>query len=216
MTDDITAPLHELRTLYREVIRDRKVISDEVKEKYREIAANEIRQRTQAMEYAFADRLRTLKEVHGLTVTDIQKHVFHTKAWDVWEKWKDLAGIVPEAVVREQAKAEMAKAAKIWEWNEDYTVLTLLKNEATGTAFSFPVHVVSWKVFPTGVKVNLDPDVYQAIYDRDGVAAWRGATETAVKAIGQAVTAGYAANHGMDTEQGYAVQRDLDAVWLSA
>lgn len=103
---DITAPLTELRAAYRalqSVKRDKK---EEITEKYRARIEDEIRAAVEAERYAFAKRLRDMKDEYGLRVTDIQDHVLRTRNWKVWEDLRDYADIAPEQVLRDNAREE--------------------------------------------------------------------------------------------------------------
>jgi hypothetical protein len=122
MTNDVTAPLTELRAAYRAYQNAKRDKKEEIREKYEARIADEVRAAVEAEKYAFAKLLADRKEFYDLRVTDIQDHVLRTRNWKVWEDIRDYADIAPEQVVREQnrtAKKEAdALAAKTHDFNE--------------------------------------------------------------------------------------------------
>lgn len=101
---DITAPLTELRAAYRAYQNAKRDKKEEIREKYETRIAGEVRAAVEAEKYAFATRLRDLKEYYGLNVTDIQDHVLRTRNWKVWEDIRDYADIQPEQIIREKTR----------------------------------------------------------------------------------------------------------------
>ena len=119
MTDD-TSEVAELSAAYLANRTSNATITAEVRAKYRAIMAEEIRQRKQESDAKFAQTLARVKAESGIPVSVVQEHVLHTKAWDKWVYWRDLAGIPTERVVRDSAKAEPVSQDR-YEWGEPFT-----------------------------------------------------------------------------------------------
>lgn len=128
---DYTSEIIELDAAYQANRVARAAVTAEVKSKYRTIIKNEIEQKVRELDKTFADHLAAVKERSGLPVGLIQEHVLHTKSWDRWTYWRDLADIEPEKVIRANAREE-ARDAEIqnrgWSYSAADAVLTVFRD----------------------------------------------------------------------------------------
>src|SRR5690606_19135199 len=111
-------------------------IRAEVKEKYRAIMAEEIRERQMENDVRFAKRLERVKEAAGLTLRDIQDGVLRTRTWSTWEYWRDLAGIAPGRVSAGLAKDAEREARKPYRVEDGKIAVT---RNADGPIEAFPL-----------------------------------------------------------------------------
>lgn len=126
---DYTSAVAELSAAYQANRVANAVIATEVKNKYRDVIRREIEERKRAADLEFAQHLARVKAESGVPLTVIQEHVLHTKSWDRWTYWRDLADIAPERVLAKSGTA--GKAGKISEsafrWTEDFAFVTVLQ-----------------------------------------------------------------------------------------
>lgn len=137
-TTDYTADIAELNAYYQANRVANASIAVEVKSKYRAIIAAEIAQRKQEADLAFAHHLALVKARSGMPVGIIQDHVLHTKSWDRWTYWRDLAGISLERVSVTDAKKARELENATFLWSDDYLTLTVKRN-SLGTILDHPV-----------------------------------------------------------------------------
>lgn len=90
---DYSASIAELNSLYVANQVANSSIKTEVHAKYRPIIEREIKERKLANDREFAEHLARVKERSGMPLTVIQDHVLHTRGWDRWAYYRDLAGI---------------------------------------------------------------------------------------------------------------------------
>lgn len=95
---DYTAEVEELTEAYRANRVAKQTIRAEVKEKYREVLADEIRSRQMENDVKFARHLALVQERSGMPLNVIQDEVLRTRTWSRWLYWRDLAGIAPQRV----------------------------------------------------------------------------------------------------------------------
>lgn len=145
---DKSAEIQELAEAYRANRVAKTAIRAEVKEKYRAIIAEEIRERQMENDVRFAKRLERVKEAAGLTLRDIQDGVLRTRTWSTWEYWRDLAGIAPERVSAGLAKDAEREARKPYRVEDGKIIVT--RNE-DGPIEEFPL---------TGVGKGADGESY--------------------------------------------------------
>ena len=145
---DKSAEIQELAEAYRANRVAKTAIRAEVKEKYRAIIAEEIRERQMENDVRFAKRLERVKEAAGLTLRDIQDGVLRTRTWSTWEYWRDLAGIAPERVSAGLAKDAEREARKPYRVEDGKIIVT--RNE-DGPIEEFPL---------TGVGKGADGEIY--------------------------------------------------------
>ena len=139
------AEVIELKEAYRINKIANAAIRTEVREKYKEVIAQEIKERKIANDVKFARRLAEVKERSGMTVSAIQDEVFGSRTWSRWEYWRDLMGIAPE---RETAAAKRgtAKPYRIEDGVvivtrnadgpvEEFRIESVVGNEKVGYAF---------------------------------------------------------------------------------
>ena len=128
--------LDDLAREYRELGRLKKTVRAEVRADFEEQIRREIERRIGAAEMTFAHRLAEAKDAYGLKVTDIMDQVLHSRAWNRWSKWRELAGMKPERVVQaeiRQAKADDRKPYRI----EDGKIIVL--RNASGPVEPFEI-----------------------------------------------------------------------------
>ena len=135
---DYTAEVVELQAAYTANRVANASISTEVKSKYRARIAEEIRNLKAEVDKRFADHLARVKERSGMPLTVIQEDVLHTKSWDRWVYWRDLANIAPERVSVAEARKAKADENAAFVWDLDARKLTLKRNRA-GKILSPPV-----------------------------------------------------------------------------
>lgn len=114
------AEVIELKEAYRINKIANAAIRTEVREKYKEVIAQEIKERKLANDVKFARRLAEVKERSGMTVSAIQDEVFGSRTWSRWEYWRDLMGIAPE---RETTAAKRG-AAKPYRIEDGVVIVT--------------------------------------------------------------------------------------------
>lgn len=167
---DITAPLTELRAAYRAYQAAKRDKKEEIREKYETRIAEEVRAAVEAEKYAFATRLRDLKEYYGLNVTDIQDHVLRTRNWKVWEDIRDYADIQPEQITREKSRAATKQKAeqskKKYEWIDGALHWYKWSN---GEQMPFPMIVSDYATLSGNI--NWGPTLFDVI-DNDN-ALWK-------------------------------------------
>lgn len=161
-----------LRAAYVENRRLSDTMRAEVKAKYREIIENEIAEKKRGNDVAFAQLLAREKEEHGLPVTLILDEVFRSRTWSRWQKWQELAGLDPERVRAERARAE-ATVEKIrvgddYTWSEDWDVLTWTAHPVTGADVTVEIPVGAG-AFEMYAAQGTQAAVYAlaGMYDRD-------------------------------------------------
>lgn len=137
---DKSAEIQELAEAYRANRVAKTSIRAEVKEKYRAVIAEEIRERQMENDVRFANRLARVKEAAGLTLRDIQDGVLRTRTWSTWEYWRDLAGLAPERVSASLAKDAEREARKPYRVENGRVIVT--RNES-GPVEEFPVASVN-------------------------------------------------------------------------
>lgn len=93
-----------LRQKYLEFMGFKKSVREQVRIDYEAKIQDEVRRRISEAEVAFAEELVAAKDEYGLTVTEIQDEVFHSRTWSRWKTWRDLMGIGGE---RENQKARV-------------------------------------------------------------------------------------------------------------
>lgn len=145
---DKSAEIQELAEAYRANRVAKTSIRAEVKEKYRAVIAEEIRERQLENDVRFANRLARVKEAAGLTLRDIQDGVLRTRTWSTWEYWRDLAGLAPERVSASLAKDAEREARKPYRVENGRVIVT--RNES-GSIEEFPL---------TGVGKTADGETY--------------------------------------------------------
>lgn len=127
-TTDYTSEIAELNAAYQANRVANASIAVEVKSKYRAIIASEIAQRKQEADLTFAHHLALVKSRSGMPVGVIQDHVLHTKSWDRWTYWRDLAGISLERVSVTDAKKARELDESAFIWADDFSTLTVKRN----------------------------------------------------------------------------------------
>ena len=130
---DFTAEVAHLDAAYRANRVANTTIAAEVKGKYRAIIAEEIRIRRQEADLEFARTLARVKEESGMPLHIIQDRVLHTKSWNRWTYWRDLANIEPERVTIANAREERLLAERVFRWevcedNEIGYAIVLMKD----------------------------------------------------------------------------------------
>lgn len=128
MTKDYTAEIAELDAAYQANRVANATIAIEVRNRYRSIIAAEIATLKAENDKKFADHLARVKERSGMPVGIIQDHVLHTRAWNRWLYWRDLAEIPGERVSVRNAREERQKENAAFLWSDDYATLTVRKN----------------------------------------------------------------------------------------
>lgn len=127
---DYTAEIAELQAAYTANRVANATIATDVRSKYRAIIAEEIRVRREETDKKFADHLALVKERADLPLHVIQDHVLHTKAWNRWTYWRDLANIEPERVTIQNAREAREIANRPYRWSEDFNTMYWLKDRA--------------------------------------------------------------------------------------
>lgn len=135
---DYTAEIAELEAAYRANRVANASIATEVRSKYRTIIADEIRRRKQEVDLDFAHTLARVKARTDMPLGVIQEHILHTKAWDRWVYWRDLANIEPERVSVSAARDAKRIAGSPFRFSADYSTLTVTK-DSTGAELAEPV-----------------------------------------------------------------------------
>jgi hypothetical protein len=131
---DYTAAVIRLESAYETMQLARKRVADEIKARHRIEQRKEIDAAIRDVEIEFANLIAREAE-NGLPGNVIREEVLHTQDWGRWKKWRDLAGMEPDRVTRQNAKVERERR---YEFNEDRTVLYWLK-DASGNPLSPPV-----------------------------------------------------------------------------
>jgi hypothetical protein len=121
---DYTSAVAELSAAYQANRVANAVIATEVKNKYREQIRAEIEERKRAADLEFARHLARVKNETGIPLTLIQEHVLHTKSWDRWTYWRDLAEIAPERVAGKSSRVQ-TRDNRAFDWGDDYLILTV-------------------------------------------------------------------------------------------
>lgn len=137
---DKSAEIQELAEAYQANRVAKATIRAEVKEKYRAIVAEEIRERQTENDVRFAKRLARVKEMTGLTLREIQDGVLRTRTWSVWEYWRNLAGLAPERVSAGLAKDAEREERKPYRVENGKIIVT--RNES-GPIEEFPITSVN-------------------------------------------------------------------------
>lgn len=135
---DYTAEIAELEAAYRANRVANASIATEVRSKYRTIIADEIRRRKQEVDLDFAHTLARVKARSDMPLGVIQEHILHTKAWDRWVYWRDLANIDPERVSVNAARDAKRIAESPFQFSADYLTLRVTK-DSTGAELAEPV-----------------------------------------------------------------------------
>lgn len=156
---DYTADIAQLESAYRANRVANASIATEVRAKYRTIIADEIRRRKQEVDLEFAHLLAVVKARNDMPLGVIQEHILHTKAWDRWVYWRDLAQIDPERVSVTAAREAKALAAKPYQWSEDFSTLTLTRT-STGVELENPI------VFPAE-SIRIRNGQYSAVSENE-------------------------------------------------
>lgn len=160
MSRDYTAEVAELEAAYRANRVANASIATEVRSKYRAIIADEIRRRKQEADVQFAHHMARVKARTGIPLNVIQDEVLHTRSWDRWTYWRDLAGIEPERVSVSAAKAarEAEEAGCRWEpFNNEFGFALVLTKAENDAAFSDDVPgVENGEVVITDIRVKGD------------------------------------------------------------
>lgn len=144
MIQDYTAAIAELSAAYQANRVANASIAAEVKAKYKAMMDAEIRDRRYAADKEFADHMAAVKDKTDMPLTVIQEYVLHTKAWNRWVYWRDLAGIPAERVT---AGLERDERNKQYRWDridyrgEERDALVWLKDPKGKTA-EHPIHIV--------------------------------------------------------------------------
>lgn len=118
---DYTVGVNELRDHYNQLRLFKKSVRAQVKMEYEAKIDFEIKSRTEAEELKFANHLAAVKERDNMPVRVIQDEVIRTRTWSVWERIRDLAGVVPEFVRAEDVREakRLANAPFRWEVSDD-------------------------------------------------------------------------------------------------
>lgn len=90
--EDVYSGLRNLREAYLTYQIRVAGVKAEIREKYKKLEREEIARKVQEEEQAFANLIRDGVE-KGIRVTQIQREVLRTNAWNSWTKWRDLAGL---------------------------------------------------------------------------------------------------------------------------
>lgn len=144
MTQDYTAAIAELSAAYQANRVANASIAAEVKAKYKAMIDAEIRDRRYAADKEFADHMAAVKDKTDMPLTVIQEYVLHTKAWNRWVYWRDLAGIPAERVT---AGLEREERNKQYRWDrieyrgEERDALVWLK-DPKGKNAEKPIHIL--------------------------------------------------------------------------
>lgn len=139
MINDYTSAVIRLENAYSSMQLARARAAAEIRAHYREVIKKEVAARQLAAEVEFA-RALAIEHEAGLPGNVIRTEVLRTNDWNRWKKWRDLAGIDPDRVTREnakEAKEREKQAATGYLWSDDYTVLTITK--ANGKTLAEPV-----------------------------------------------------------------------------
>lgn len=123
---DWTALVIELEEAKSAMITAKKVVKADADREARRVARENVREKVEELEYAFAKRLAAAN-AQGLPQSVIRKEILRTGDWDTWVKWRDLAQIEPERVVIENLKRAKADAERPYRWADDYSALTILR-----------------------------------------------------------------------------------------
>lgn len=142
------AEVIELKEAYRINKIANAAIRTEVREKYKEVIAQEIKERKLANDVKFARRLAEVKERSGMTVSAIQDEVFGSRTWSRWEYWRDLMGILPERESTEKVRAAKRGTEKPYRIEDGVVIVT---RNADGPVEEFRIENVD--VSQTGVYV---------------------------------------------------------------
>lgn len=118
------AEVIELKEAYRINKIANAAIRTEVREKYKEVIAQEIKERKLANDVKFARRLAEVKERSGMTVSAIQDEVFGSRTWSRWEYWRDLMGILPERESTEKVRAAKRGTEKPYRIEDGVVIVT--------------------------------------------------------------------------------------------
>lgn len=124
---DYTVGVNELRDHYNQLRLFKKSVRSQVKMEYEAKIDFEVKSRTEAAELKFANHLAAVKERDDMPVRILQDEVLRTRTWSVWERIRDLAGVQPEFVKAEDARALKRLAAQSYHWSDDFSTLTITR-----------------------------------------------------------------------------------------
>lgn len=145
--NDYTAAVIRLENSYASMQIARKRVADEVKAEFQRAIRDEVARRQYEIEHEFAKDLR-LESERGLPGSVIRSEVLRTQDWNRWKKWRDMADIEPESIVRRNAKADRAeeerRASLLFEWIDG--VLHVYRNVVTKAKLP---HVVKYPMYNT-------------------------------------------------------------------
>lgn len=136
MSKDYTLAVDELRRHYIELTVLKKTVRAQVKAEYEAKIDFEINRRIEAEEIKFANHLAAVKERESMPVSIIQDHVLRTRTWSRWEKWRDLAGLSPELVTAEDARAAKRAEEAVYVWTDTELIV---KRNTLGVVLDPPV-----------------------------------------------------------------------------
>lgn len=125
MTDHTSAVIR-LENAYSSMQLARARAAAEIRAQYREVIKKEIAARQLAAEVEFA-RTMAIEHEAGLPGNVIRTEVLRTNDWNRWKKWRDLAGIDPDRVTRENAREAKSRENATYVWSDDYKTLTVLR-----------------------------------------------------------------------------------------
>lgn len=107
----------------------KRAIKSEEEHKALQAAKIRIEERSREVEFSFARDL-ALAAAQGVPQTILRKEVLRTNDWGIWSYWRDLAEIEPERVSVKNAKEAERRANSPFQWSDDYSTLTIVKNSA--------------------------------------------------------------------------------------
>lgn len=154
---DYTNQILALQRARIDMQTEKKIVEVEVKQKYAEQIQHEIQERVATAERIFAGKLKDATDA-GIPQSLIRKEVLRTNVWERWTYWRDLAQIEPERVKTQNARETAKIRERGYEWNDDYSVLTLL--QLGEKALPYPLHILDWSTSP--LDISLAEDVFNA------------------------------------------------------
>lgn len=134
---DVTTLIIEAQDARSRMQEAKKRIKAEVRRKYEAQIKRETAEATQDAEIEFA---RTLARVNAAGVSQalLRREVLRTNVWDIWTYWRDLAGMEPDRVTVQNAKAMRDAANSPFLWSDDFLTLTV-KKDSQGRELVNPV-----------------------------------------------------------------------------
>lgn len=120
----VVTELQMARSAYRKVKKD---VAADVRSEFEVAILKEIGTRTKAAEAEFATRIQAAV-ASGVPQSIIRKEVLRTNDWDTWVHWRDLAGVDPERVTRDNAREAKLLADRPYRWSDDFTEVTWLRD----------------------------------------------------------------------------------------